>query len=815
MIDRSHRPSLHSGVVEQTLETMRGSGNLSNNPLALLFTVRSQLASPESLAGAAAEQVAVFDHLSNVITHHLTLARQRYSLPPPDPTDCTASNLPGDFRPGSQELEGWSVLFYRYVCVSLDMSTGDIAEEVNVAERTIRRRQQRGIERLTRELVRAEQVARREQRRHRLFAALPSPNLPYVVLNENLLDNAQHILSDGDAPHHLLLYGPPGIGKSTVANLLARRLIEAEHFHDLLWLDASSVMPSAQALILEIASRLQLPLDQDALPGQVLRAYLHAHHVLIVLDNAASLLQNESEMERVLATLNDAALIFTSRSNVSANTTLYTLLMPELSREAALDLLANEARRRGYADWEDHFDAIWNTIGGNPSGLTLLLSAVHHIPLTGALRTGGALFTMLRQVWEQLTASQRATWLLPLLFPPNGMSYEQAHEVAGFDDGALLDGALLSLSQAALLDVTHPADNCYQYQHRRAVASFLREYLMGLSITGQETARAFLHDALQRRITQVESDPEPEAALVLLRMMQFLGMPTLARVRLTRALAPQIILADRWSSWLAELTTYFDDDLPSAEQAWLHHMVGVARRRLGEIEIAVTHLQQALNHVSTEDSAGRASILIEMAVVLRYQGKLEAAHQAARNARDLFLKVEDDEEVRRCIHELAQIALVTNDYSRALRWLDRLEEWNARSWGIASQSYLGLDSPAEALEAAIHADNLLLQPDANKGRVWATMGQVLNAMGDHNAAVEYLFSATELLEQTRDMLGYARASNNLAVAYLQQTPAYRTVPPEHIQYLLEHALELHRHTGDMVAAAITQKNLDWLAEMGA
>jgi hypothetical protein len=64
----------------------------------------------------------------------------------------------------------------------------------------------------------------------------------------------------------------------------------------------------------------------------------------------------------------------------------------------------------------------------------------------------------------------------------------------------------------------------------------------------------------------------------------------------------------------------------------------------------------------------------------------------------------------------------------------------------------------------------------------------------------------------RDTLGYARACNNLAAAYLHQPAEQRSVPAEGLRRLLTQALRIQAYAGDEVGQAVSRHNLAWLEQ---
>jgi hypothetical protein len=83
-------------------------------------------------------------------------------------------------------------------------------------------------------------------------------------------------------------------------------------------------------------------------------------------------------------------------------------------------------------------------------------------------------------------------------------------------------------------------------------------------------------------------------------------------------------------------------------------------------------------------------------------------------------------------------------------------------------------------------------------------------MGQPGSAVEHLLAAIDLLEQAKDMLGYARACNNLAVAYQGLASPSRSMSTTDLYRLLTRALRIQEHVGDRIGAAVTRLNLSRL-----
>jgi tetratricopeptide (TPR) repeat protein len=804
-----HRPMLQEKAVEQALEAMRAGQVLRGHPLQFFLSVLSRLESPDVLGGDIALQVAAFDHLVEVIAGRLEQLRQLYNLPPPD-RRCSEDRIEEDFRQGNPELEAWSLLYHRYVCVDRNLSMQAIAGRVHQDERTLRRRHRLGITRLTRTLYRLEQEARRRETRRRLRLALPVSSPPTLFGVDAAFSAAQHLLLDGEPPRHVMLHGPAGIGKTALALALAHALVDSERFDDLLWLDLSDLPAEPTALALEIVIRLGLPLAPGAAPDQVLRAYLFVHPVLIILDRAEILLSDAQRTETTLALLDSACVILTGRIKGPACLHLYQVTLPELDREHAFRLVEHAAERESplRADWLDRFDAIWNTAGGNPLALELLLGISRHLPLPDAF-TQTKVDHLYRQIWAQLSPDERSVLLLALLFPHGGLPYESISSLAQLSP-EIVNRALDALVNAALIMVRQE-ETGLAYSILPVTATFLTEHLrQNLELSADVPARSFLQEAFKRQVARLIRSPQPFEAVSALGLAKVLGLSSPERWQSAHDLAAQITQAGLWPSWAECLSALLGEKHSPAHAAWLNLTMGVALRWMGRLGEAQAYLEHAREYYAP-GNVDRAEVLIELAVVYRYQGQWEDAYRHSQTALDLYIQAGVPGGIERCIHDLAQIALDSGNFTQALAWLSRLEIWSARSWGIASQVYLALARLDDALQAAERALAMLPVQHPNRGRALVALGQVYDALNEPDAAVNYLLLAVELLDQVKDIVGYARACNNLAVAYLKQPDQDRAVPSESIYRLLTQALRIQEHVGDEMGMTVTRRNLDWLS----
>jgi tetratricopeptide (TPR) repeat protein len=812
----SERPVLHEKATQQALDALRSGHGLRAHPLQICLTVLARLESPYALRGDAAVQVAVFDYLKTVISERLTDLRQPYNLSPAG-SACLDDDLKCDFDHRNMELEAWSFLYYRYVCVDRDLSVQQIADLTDRDKRTLRRRQKLGISRLTHELVSREQKARQQETERRLRLALPAFHPPLLFGVESLVATAMHFLTDSAPPHHLVLHGPVGIGKTVLAQALAHQMVARDQLEDLLWFEVPESALTPTALVYGIAEGLGLPRDDSANLVWTLRAYLLTHPTLIVLDRADNLLDDEDAAAYLMTIMDSAAVILTSHMLPPSSFWCYLITLPGLNREQAFAFLEyvaeHEHQERRDDHWAERFNKIWEFCGGNPAMLKAALKISYTLPLESIL-TQSKIDRLYEHLWQQLPADCQGVCLIPLLFPAKGLVYEQINALSG-QANEVVDQALLALVGRTFLTIQYDQDVRY-YRLSPVLATFLLERLRhGLTLADGESVAVFLRRVLRRRVDQLVHSPDPKAAVALLPLADALDFPETEKWEHAYRLAPQITEAGLWLPWHRHLTTLLSEECSASQSAWLDLMLGITLRWLGQLGEALDHLGRSMTYYVGEGSPRQADAMGELAVIYRYRGEWQAANRLLENALDLYTRFDVSKGVERCLHELAQLALEHGDAAQALDWLDRLEQRSIRSWGIAGQAHSLLNQFEQAHEAADQLQFSLPIDSPNYGRAVATLGLIYDSLGEPDAAVEYLLLAAELLERAKDMVGYSRACNNLAVAYLKQPIRHRQVPIQEIHRLLMRALRIQEDIGDEIGLTVTEQNLRWFSSMDA
>jgi hypothetical protein len=145
--------------VKQVLDAAVFAHPLPSTPLqsSLLFlNYVQQQTSVDAPLSKTLEDFLLLELLNDQIYTGLMRHRELFGLATPirnAPLKQMLTELNCDFRQNAIELEAWSVLYFRYVRVELQLSWSQFEAVTLQDQRTLRRRQQRGIFRLTHHLI--------------------------------------------------------------------------------------------------------------------------------------------------------------------------------------------------------------------------------------------------------------------------------------------------------------------------------------------------------------------------------------------------------------------------------------------------------------------------------------------------------------------------------------------------------------------------------------------------------------------------------------------------------------------------------------
>lgn len=392
-----------------------------------------------------------------------------------------------------------------------------IATALNMAEGTVYNKQSEAITRLAEILYTLEERERHDYQ-CALAARLQPPSNTNLVGIAERLTQLVDLLCTPDAPWIIALAGLGGIGKTTLADAVARAAIGRDFFDDIGWVTAKQQLFSAHAglqapgqttgqpalsaetLIRTLVSQL-LPETTGA--GAMTLAQLQTllcsrlsqRPHLIIIDNLETL----TDVATLLATLRDLAnptkFLLTSRVSLFSEPDIYHYPVPELTGALTLHLVRQEARLRNLPDLLTASDAdlqpIVETVGGNPLAIRLVVGQTHVHALEvilGNLRaargqTAEQFYSYIyRQGWDALDETARRVLLVMPLVSSLGGTLEHVSKVSQLDTGAVAD----ALSHLVRLNLVESRGDLKsrRYTIHNLTATFLHEQVIRWGVQG-------------------------------------------------------------------------------------------------------------------------------------------------------------------------------------------------------------------------------------------------------------------------------------------------------------------------------------------
>ncbi len=296
-----------------------------------------------------------------------------------------------------------------------DETARQVAYSRNVSDDVVYQQQRNAIEQLA-QYIWAQEQQLRQQRAQRIETRFPPPTYTELFGVTDKLQSLRGLLETQAAPWLVSLEGMGGIGKTSLADRLARLLAQELRFRDIVWVSArqrffqlpgsiedETIPPSLtfEELLDRVIEQLDLKellhqSDQDKLSG--VKAVLKEQPYLIVVDNLETISDCRALVTRLRHLITPSKFLLTSRYSLRGEGGVYIVDLAGLTLPDTLALVRAEAQVQGFHELADASEAalapIHAATGGNPLAIKLVIGQARTFPLKSIL-------ARLQQVQEQ------------------------------------------------------------------------------------------------------------------------------------------------------------------------------------------------------------------------------------------------------------------------------------------------------------------------------------------------------------------------------------------------------------------------------
>jgi tetratricopeptide (TPR) repeat protein len=730
---------------------------------------------------------AIRSLVSNLITHQLSSHRYNFGLPPADTgenLEQARHSIQADVRQQSAELVGWSLLYYRYVRVDLNLTPANFSALTHTDERTLRRYQVNSIERLRDALTAQEAQIRSNRKRLHLLTALPNGRPVGMVGRMELVRGVRHLLRD-NLPAHLLVTGSTGIGKTSFAHLLLYEQIMADELDKIVWINGAESTTFAEHYV-----RQSLLPDNSQMD---IRDYLAGHRVVVVFDDIQELVEDIVSFQKLIMTLADASIIVIHTIYIALASNFKHILLPELTKDDTFAIAASSRSTwANQEDLEDYVEDLWHITGGNPLAIKLAVNSMNNLNLRQPVGiTDDFMRNLAKSVYTALSREARQVLFITALCPPFELSIDALQVV--WPVFPLARDCIVELVSGGVL-----GGDDGQYRLSRWAYRYVRE-LYGT----QPEVRAQIDNLIDVLTHCLMENPVACFAIaehILKQLWPEMSMTRrLTWIELTCKLGIQ---RGNYATWAAVLKEQEKQGLPLDLQI----SQAVCLRKLGDWAAAEDVLRMVIDQTGQEgDFVGQGRGNLELSILLRQQGLYEKASTAAKRALAVFQRFENNDLLYETELELAQIAFDAGNVEEARAFLRHYAPDHVRARSLLGEIHLAFGETGAAHQCVTEAIELSQPDTAVIGRLYALMGKVYFSDGDWMTGERYFSQAVVLLEKHSDQFALARAKTNLAAGMLSMRRDY-----EDAKRLLLDAHDIQVVIRDRHGLMITQHNLNEL-----
>jgi tetratricopeptide (TPR) repeat protein len=680
-----------------------------------------------SLGGAEA---IIAQRLLRLIRTGLNHQRRLVNEPPAAQHE-PPNNIQRDFQHSNSELEAWSLLYFRYVRTDYDLSIEQLESLVQRNRRLLDRRQGKGINRLTYILIHREGRYRERERAATLVAMLPSPVPPRLFGRLGEFDQALTALNREMLPHHVILFGAAGIGKSALALALAHNF--SQKVENLVWIEHPAV--ELDMLLEQIKLRLHLSPTHP-----LLSTYFQMVDTLIVIDSAEKL--STDLTARLLKLLGAARVILCRETLPTLSVDFTPVPLYPLSKEDAFLLLENQPNAAGFEP--EHLMRLYTDLGGNPAALRMAIGASRRYKPTVIS------LDLYQRTWKRISEITRLQWFV-LSLCPGGMAIMADLTIMTDSDPSpdLFEHWIVTSGDTAQIALTELANRFAESNPD-----------LGL-----------LTRAVQMRAGFLTQHPDSQACCLLLERAQESELAPGVLIDLAYAFEPIITRSGQWVAWRAFLEKLMPVIL-NESRSWLLLQLGVALQQTGALTESIAHLTKAMERLGEEGKfVEQADTLLVLARIYQLRGQPDRFEPLFNRAETVYRHYEHTDGLISVTAARLQAMLDAREIDRAWNHLESLhfdplpDALCAIAARVALRSGHLTDARYWAYQA--YSTAVAANDSGRVARLLTLLAECQVAQGDLETAIATLRDALNQMERQHDVIGYARGSLNLAALYLQ------------------------------------------------
>lgn len=606
-------------------------------------------------------------------------------------------------------------------------------------------------------------------------ALLPPPSYTRLFGVDGVIDTLCEKLISSSSPWIISIVGLGGIGKTAVADAVARRLIQDTYFERVVWISAESLSTTPADISSSFAfDAWTLAIGEQVVPQGLERGVPERRLVqvrnqlkmlshLIVIDN----LEGEKQTTYLLDQLNDLArpskFLLTARHHPPPEANVFIFPMWGLSTADALTLLRDQASSIS-VDFshfsDDELKGVCDLVGGHPLALRLTpkLTMIQSLPqIRASLRQRQAGYidrlyqTIYEKLWQTLTSYEKQLMQVMPLVAYIGTQPKHLIAISGLNEEQFWSA------------ITELTDKCFI-----ELRGTIHERRYGIhNLTEQ-----FLY-SLQSQTKDPHDDTFPTSVITNINYWkQYLEMMTEQSWNRLDHEYPNIFRAVQFSIELPKEKT-----TSALKEAWpllSRHLFKFAERR-GYWHGWIPLLKELI-HQYEGDVILKCELLNQLGDLHRLDRQLSKAIKAHQEAEQLARNVRDEETLA---HACASLGL---DYL------------HGREYDVA-ESY-----GKEALELFDH----LQLVGKELGGTLNLLGLISRAKGNLDTAEKYMRRSVQIWHQLEQPVELARALNNLAITLQNQQKFDQA-----LQYFAEARTALEETTSelDLVMVALSEGSL--------